>query len=106
MGVGVQTDWMARNLKEVPPVPFQVLEWIFGIVFTVELAVRLFAHGWHFFYKPEIGWMGWNLFDLTIVILQWLEILLELMAAGLGLDFSLLRILRLMRVIRLARALR
>jgi voltage-gated sodium channel len=101
--VGVQTDWMARALEDSPPFPFQVMEIVFGIIFTLELALRLFAYRCMFFFMPG---KGWNIFDFTVVSLQWIEMVLELMAAGLGVDFSLLRILRLIRVIRLARALR
>merc|ERR1719335_1320688 len=46
------------------------------------------------------------MFDFTIVSLQLIEILLTVLASGIGFNFNVLRILRLLRIVRLARALR
>lgn len=101
--VGVQTDYLARELKETPPAAFQVIEIIFCFIFTTEVGIRLCAFRCGFFTR---GGKGWNIFDLIIVTLQLVEIFLSAASNGLGFSFNLLRILRLIRVIRLARALR
>jgi len=99
--IGIQTDYLARENMEDPPSIFHAVEIFFCIVFTGELALRLFAFQCKFF---TMSW--WNLFDFTIVSLQLLEIFMSLVAAGVGFSFNILRIRRLARVARLARALR
>jgi len=59
-------------------------------IFTVEIAVKLFARGPSFFRS------GWNLFDLAVVTISYLPT-----AGGL----SVLRALRILRVLRLLSAL-
>jgi len=56
------------------------------LVFTVEIALRLWVHRARFFTG------GWNLFDFTIVAISWLP------TTG---GFSVLRALRILRVLRL-----
>lgn len=56
------------------------------VIFTAELALKLFAYRLHFFRS------GWNLFDLAIVTIAWLP------AVG---PLSILRALRILRVLRL-----
>ncbi|MCK0151242.1 ion transporter [Marivita sp. S6314] len=58
-------------------------------VFVVEIALKLFAHGWRFFRN------GWNLFDFVIVGIA-------LVPATQG--FSVLRALRILRVLRVVSA--
>lgn len=59
------------------------------IIFVVEIALKLFAHGWRFFRS------GWNLFDFFIVGIA-------LVPATQG--FSVLRALRILRVLRVVSA--
>ncbi|MEZ5855170.1 MAG: ion transporter [Hyphomicrobiaceae bacterium] len=56
------------------------------IVFTAEIALKLFAYRTAFFRS------GWNVFDLTIVVVAWLP------ATG---SFAILRALRVLRILRL-----
>jgi voltage-gated sodium channel len=58
-------------------------------VFVVELALRLYAHGWRFFRDP------WNVFDFLIVAISVIP------ASG---PFSVLRALRILRALRLISA--
>ena len=55
-------------------------------IFVAEIALKLVAHGWHFFRR------GWNLFDFAVVAVA-------LVPAGQG--FAVLRALRVLRVLRL-----
>lgn len=102
--VGIQTDYMARRLQDSIPGIFQALEIGFCVVFTIEVALRLWA------YAGEIcltrSGVSWILFDAIIVTLQIMEVFLSTFSDGLGFSFHLLRSLRLIRTIRLARALR
>ena len=56
------------------------------VVFTIEITLRIFAHGWRFWRD------GWNLFDFTIVAIA-------LMPSTGG--FAILRSLRIIRALRL-----
>ncbi|MDQ3786317.1 MAG: ion transporter, partial [Actinomycetota bacterium] len=58
-------------------------------IFAVELALRLYAHGWRFFRDP------WNVFDFVIVGISLIP------ASG---PFSVLRALRILRALRLISA--
>ncbi len=59
------------------------------LIFVVEIALKLFAHGWRFFKS------GWNIFDFVIVGIA-------LVPATQG--FSVLRALRILRVLRVVSA--
>ena len=56
------------------------------ILFSIELMVKLYVYRRNFFYS------GWNIFDLTIVIIAWLP------TSG---ALTVLRALRILRVLRL-----
>ncbi|WP_141014867.1 ion transporter [Nocardioides sambongensis] len=66
------------------------LDAAFLTVFVVEIALKLFAHGWGFFRDP------WNVFDFLIVGVALVP------ASG---PFSVLRALRVLRVLRLVSVL-
>lgn len=59
------------------------------VVFVVEIALRIAAHGWRFFRDP------WSIFDFVVVAIALAP------AAG---QFSVLRALRILRVLRLISA--
>jgi voltage-gated sodium channel len=102
--VGVQTEYMAvKDLKD-PPIAFEVVEYLFCVAFTIELALRLYAYRSRFFTSSG---KAWNIFDFIIVSVQLVEIFMTILASGLGsFNFNILRILRLLRIVRLARVLR
>lgn len=107
--IGIQTDYIARNDTQEVPGWMTGLETVFGLLFVLELTIRLFVYRCQFF--SMTGWM-WNWFDCIVVGLQVFEEILSLAGAnkeGESLNFSftrVLRLLRLIRVIRLARILR
>jgi len=59
------------------------------VVFVIEIALRIAAHGWRFFRDP------WSIFDFVVVAIALAP------AAG---QFSVLRALRILRVLRLISA--
>jgi len=79
----------------------------FCVVFFSELGLRLWAYGKQFFTADH--W-AWNIFDLSVVILQVAEQCVHLfmyMKVPLSLSFlRLLRVLRLVRITRLVRLVR
>lgn len=72
----------------------RVIDALFLVIFTVEIVVRILAHGsrpWNFFRG------GWNVFDFTIVALALLPVL--------GANVTMIRLVRVLRVIRLVEAI-
>lgn len=66
----------------------------FLVIFTVEITIRLLAHGtrpWTFFRG------GWNVFDFLIVVLALLPVI--------GANVTLVRLVRVLRVVRLVEAI-
>eukprot|EP00927_Polykrikos_kofoidii_P014793 TRINITY_DN16528_c0_g1_i2.p1 TRINITY_DN16528_c0_g1~~TRINITY_DN16528_c0_g1_i2.p1 ORF type:complete len:773 (+),score=160.79 TRINITY_DN16528_c0_g1_i2:191-2509(+) len=108
MVIGVQTEVMARGTTDQVPKEFQVLEYIFGAWFTLELSLRLYSLKLDFFIIGGPGW-GWNYFDFAVVFAQIMEMFAELWQTVGGIDpknFKLLRILRILRLVRILRVLR
>jgi hypothetical protein len=96
----------AQNPTTGAPAIYASLEFVFGFVFTGEIALRFYAFRMKFFKMK--GWQ-WNVFDLLVVSLQDAETLMDLlMRAGgdakekMG-EVSFLKMLRLGRVVRLLR---
>ncbi|GIF75161.1 ion transporter [Asanoa siamensis] len=68
------------------------LEWMFRVVFVLEIAVRLGAHG----RRPQDFFRhGWNVFDFAVIAAAFIP--------GLYGDSTVLRIVRIARVLRLVR---
>ncbi|CAK9094774.1 unnamed protein product [Durusdinium trenchii] len=105
--MGIQADWMVTHIGQQAPVWFDVFEYIFAVVFTWELVMRILVYNIKFFRMPD--WK-WNIFDSVVVGLQVFDIITTL-AIGTGgngnLNFMrLVRLLRLLRILRLMRVLR
>eukprot|EP00930_Biecheleria_cincta_P046107 TRINITY_DN3179_c0_g3_i1.p1 TRINITY_DN3179_c0_g3~~TRINITY_DN3179_c0_g3_i1.p1 ORF type:complete len:623 (+),score=96.77 TRINITY_DN3179_c0_g3_i1:160-2028(+) len=108
--VGVQTEAMAHAKTVVVPTSFRTIDLVYLGVCIAELVLRIYVHGWAFFYMW--GWV-WNIFDLTIVVGQILEeflLLLQSLASvsdgGLTSSLSMLSIVRLLRALRVVRVMR
>ena len=72
-----------------------IVQQIFLVIFTVEVAFKLTAQGVH---TTHYFRDSWNRFDFTIVALSYLELLPFFTAGG---AVKILRLLRLLRVLRL-----
>lgn len=104
ISIGVKAEFRAQNPSEKAPVFFKVSETIFGLLFTVELVMRLYVFRKKFLRIK--GWQ-WNLFDLIVVSLQIVEAFFDLFLSTDGVGaLSFLRLLRLGRVVRLLRMVR
>jgi len=75
-----------------------LLESVFGLIYTVELAVNMYTHWfWQFFSN------GWCVFDFIVVMMNVVEAIVAAVAAsnsGTG-GLSLVRMLRIFRIVRL-----
>eukprot|EP00930_Biecheleria_cincta_P002112 TRINITY_DN103157_c0_g1_i1.p1 TRINITY_DN103157_c0_g1~~TRINITY_DN103157_c0_g1_i1.p1 ORF type:complete len:722 (-),score=146.13 TRINITY_DN103157_c0_g1_i1:67-2187(-) len=109
--IGVQSDWMVRQIGQKEPFAFVVVEKVYLFVFLAELVARWVALGFaKFYFGPEWKW-AW--FDSIIVGLQVFEeiSILALGEAGAadsggGGNFGFLRILRILRLLRIMRLVR
>jgi hypothetical protein len=107
--IGIQTDVVARRNLRAAPFGFRVCETCFTIVFTVELLFRIIA-SWGRFFKVR-SW-HWNVFDCIIVGLQITEEFVAIILYGYSsgesamVNFSVVRIMRLLRFVRIIRLVR
>ena len=68
--------------------------------FTFEVIIKMIGEDfspWYYFYRPETGADGWNIFDFVVVVGSFLP--------GGGGMVTMLRLLRLLRVLKLIKAL-
>lgn len=110
VNIGASAEHQVQN-PESDSTTFQVIETIFGVIFTIELFLKIFAMGRDFLIEPD--WK-WNVFDSTLVFFQLTDMVLEevlkdhqgnSMQQNVNL-MRLLRVLRLLRILRLVRVVR
>mmetsp|Transcript_51453 Transcript_51453/g.95191 ORF Transcript_51453/g.95191 Transcript_51453/m.95191 type:complete len:595 (-) Transcript_51453:37-1821(-) len=78
---------------------FDVLNWVFGLIFLIEVVLKLVALHFEFFKHK------WHYFDTLLVIFWIVEVASEDGSASI-ISPSTLRVLRLMKVLRLVRVVR
>jgi len=76
---------------------FLVLEYIYNILFTVELGINMYSHCCCVFWRS-----GWNIFDVVVVTIG----LINMVNLPLPDSFSMLRMMRAFRVFRLFKRVR
>eukprot|EP00931_Biecheleriopsis_adriatica_P060636 TRINITY_DN36429_c0_g1_i1.p1 TRINITY_DN36429_c0_g1~~TRINITY_DN36429_c0_g1_i1.p1 ORF type:complete len:633 (+),score=160.07 TRINITY_DN36429_c0_g1_i1:136-2034(+) len=106
--IGVETDYMAQHGGSERMPGEDLVNNIFGTVFTVEVVAKMLSFGWRQFFIGK-DWR-WNNFDLLIIIMQWLDVLAHAQhphaKGGGGMSFlRVLKMLRLARIMRLARVI-
>ncbi|GAA1821945.1 hypothetical protein GCM10009682_47730 [Luedemannella flava] len=70
----------------------RIVEWVFRVLFVVEIGLRVLAYG----RRPQDFFRhGWNIFDFVVIAAAFLP--------GLHGDSAILRIIRIARVLRLVR---
>mmetsp|Transcript_54406 Transcript_54406/g.121747 ORF Transcript_54406/g.121747 Transcript_54406/m.121747 type:complete len:569 (-) Transcript_54406:306-2012(-) len=114
--VGWQTEHLAASVGQPDAqegferVFFYVAQILFFLAFFLDLVMRWVADGFLFFVCSEE--MHWNLLDIFVVSIGFLEVVTEtiIMAGsntGLVLtNFSVVRMIRVLRVVRIARVIR
>jgi len=113
MWIGVDTEWNHKSLQEGDSLPLEpwstVVEWLFCIYFSGELAIRFIA----FKHKCDCWRDRWFVFDTILVafmiaetwVLPLISLILGGESGGGGLkNLSTLRILRLTRMVKMARS--
>mmetsp|Transcript_67684 Transcript_67684/g.195998 ORF Transcript_67684/g.195998 Transcript_67684/m.195998 type:complete len:510 (-) Transcript_67684:68-1597(-) len=85
---------------------WHMLDNIFLAFFTVELVLRLWAHGCKGFFLNSSEEQGWNIFDFFVVGACWLIALFESFSFTGGKFVKLLRSARMLRIMRVLRIFR
>lgn len=94
--IGVSTFDFVEDDPEVFSA-FRILDFVFLIIFTIELIMQFLYHGYNLFFD------GWLVFDLFIVIMSWA---LESISVLRALRLRSFRIFRVFRITSRVRALR
>eukprot|EP00746_Dinoflagellata_sp_MGD_P007807 gnl/MRDRNA2_/MRDRNA2_115532_c0_seq1.p1 gnl/MRDRNA2_/MRDRNA2_115532_c0~~gnl/MRDRNA2_/MRDRNA2_115532_c0_seq1.p1 ORF type:complete len:662 (-),score=121.10 gnl/MRDRNA2_/MRDRNA2_115532_c0_seq1:22-2007(-) len=103
--IGYQADWAASHLGEKSPESFRILELMFCVIFTCELALKIYVDRKQFIFTND--W-AWNFFDVVVVGLGLMDQITSLVTSGseLGPNLSVVRVLRVIRLIRIVRVVR
>ena len=102
--IGAVLQWESENAFTSMPTSIYAVSLGYGILFTVELVLRMIAAGlWDFYCKAN--W-AWNFFDTLVVASVIYEFLTEWGAGQSTSMSSNLRILRVVRLTRLTRIVR
>eukprot|EP00929_Paragymnodinium_shiwhaense_P054357 TRINITY_DN27239_c0_g2_i1.p1 TRINITY_DN27239_c0_g2~~TRINITY_DN27239_c0_g2_i1.p1 ORF type:complete len:712 (-),score=180.93 TRINITY_DN27239_c0_g2_i1:330-2465(-) len=113
--IGYQVEYIAARAEEGykkgaafdtgPPAALQVVQYVFCVVFLVELLLRWRSDGLFDFLRGTS--VAWNMFDIFIVAVGCIEILLESISPGsAGASFSVVRVLRVLRIAKVVRVIR
>lgn len=101
--IGMETDDEISSAPRLKESSWYVVAFIFALIFSVEIMLRLVAEQCYFFRD------GWNIFDFSTVLLTCLDtfVITPLATESKDFDvFSVLRVLRLLRVVRIVRLLK
>jgi hypothetical protein len=106
--IGLEADYAARNVTDAIPWPYRYFEILFCVVFTSELALRVWVQKMSFFLRGSGSRVLWNYFDLVVVGAQLVQEGIELAKSNASdkNDAGNLRILRILRVLRIVRIFR
>eukprot|EP00931_Biecheleriopsis_adriatica_P065985 TRINITY_DN40416_c0_g1_i1.p1 TRINITY_DN40416_c0_g1~~TRINITY_DN40416_c0_g1_i1.p1 ORF type:complete len:693 (+),score=97.87 TRINITY_DN40416_c0_g1_i1:232-2079(+) len=100
--IGVQVQYM---FELVTPLWVLWTDYIFTIIFVLELVVRLVGFGCYTYWvgSPD---RAWNWFDFTIVTFSTADTLMTVILAGAATPLGNISVLRLLRIVRITRVLR
>lgn len=106
--IGFETNYYVDNDVASQPIYFKLLNPLFCVAFSVELGIRLAAHGWSLY--TMTGWQ-WAYFDSLIVGIQIVDEMTILFLQGTNLqkaiqEVGVIRMFRLARIVRLVRMVR
>ena len=104
--LGVQLEMSATSGSAGTDMGFLIANFVYAILFTTEIVVRIAAHGLKA-YLCSRGW-AWSWLDVTVVVSSWVELTAELatQSGGDGEASSNLRIIRIFRITRLLQTVR
>lgn len=77
---------------------FDVINMVFSCIFLLEVIVKMIGLTVRGYFASK-----WNIFDFTIVSINWIAFILTAVWDDLGVDFKVLRVVRVARMFRLVR---
>eukprot|EP00927_Polykrikos_kofoidii_P085251 TRINITY_DN9220_c0_g1_i2.p1 TRINITY_DN9220_c0_g1~~TRINITY_DN9220_c0_g1_i2.p1 ORF type:complete len:818 (-),score=137.95 TRINITY_DN9220_c0_g1_i2:81-2480(-) len=98
IGIGVETDYMARNMVDSVPSAFLIVDAVFALLFTLEVLARLVACGKAYF--EEMGF-SWGVFIIVNAVIQISELVVKFTTTGDSWLRSVILTLRFVRIFRL-----
>lgn len=102
--IGAQADYEAKHRTTDVPLAYKCIEKAFCVLFTLELAFRVFAFQSQFLVRTGFFWAS---FDVFVVTAQLVEEVLLLIWQGTGAaNMSFMRTLRILRLVRILRVVR
>ena len=102
--VAVQAEYMTSQTSDDIQSVLVALHYIYIILFTLELCLRIWAEGRKFLGSKR---RAWNAFDATIVLFALIEVLMDLISqSGIATATTYIRMLRFVRALRILRAVR
>eukprot|EP00931_Biecheleriopsis_adriatica_P115868 TRINITY_DN9161_c0_g1_i1.p1 TRINITY_DN9161_c0_g1~~TRINITY_DN9161_c0_g1_i1.p1 ORF type:complete len:576 (-),score=118.11 TRINITY_DN9161_c0_g1_i1:217-1944(-) len=100
--IGVQIEY---GFQAVTPVAIDAIDYVFTVLFLVELVLRLYGYGCSHFWC-DLQDRAWNAFDFSIVVLSTLDTVISAILSGQNSPFPNISVLRVIRVLRIVRVLR
>jgi len=104
ISIGIQADYAMHHIHDKDLLVFEIVDYMFTVIFTLELILRIIAAGWAFLACSNKDFQ-WNVVDTLLVGCS----LFEILANSLNIDLisvSFIRALRLLRLVRIMRMLR
>eukprot|EP00928_Gymnodinium_smaydae_P029897 TRINITY_DN22387_c0_g3_i1.p1 TRINITY_DN22387_c0_g3~~TRINITY_DN22387_c0_g3_i1.p1 ORF type:complete len:623 (+),score=125.21 TRINITY_DN22387_c0_g3_i1:89-1870(+) len=100
--IGIQVE---NSFAGKPPFWVEVIDYVFCVLFIIELAARIWGFGCsHFWCNKEDR--KWNHFDFYIVLLSTVDAVISLVSAGNDSPLGNVSVLRVIRIVRITRVLR
>jgi voltage-gated sodium channel len=101
--MGIAADYAITNLQEIDMPGSVVIEIVFCILYTMELAAKVYVYRSRFWRGPD---RGWNIFDSLLVFQNIFEQLALLTGASSGSNLTFLRSMRLFKMVKMLRVIR
>eukprot|EP00931_Biecheleriopsis_adriatica_P017007 TRINITY_DN12349_c0_g1_i1.p1 TRINITY_DN12349_c0_g1~~TRINITY_DN12349_c0_g1_i1.p1 ORF type:complete len:611 (-),score=105.18 TRINITY_DN12349_c0_g1_i1:60-1892(-) len=100
--IGIELDWSLQYPRSGVHIAFKVLNIVFVVAFSLELAFRATADKLYFFSRQNHSFY-WNIFDTVLVATSILE---EALSTLSNVNVSVVRLLRSLRLVRSFRIIR
>jgi len=100
-----ETNYGIQNLEAGKTELMKIAELTFLVCYTAELAIRLFVHRCFFFINDD---MNWNLFDVTLVVSGFTELILNAIMekSDSYVNTAFIRMIRLVKLVKIFRMIR
>lgn len=102
--LGIETNFSAENPKEPVPLGYKIADVCFGVLYTLEILLKIIAEGIHDFFLGAD--CSWNFFDFVLASLQTFDLILSSFKGFVGKNSGFLRLMRIVRIARIVRLAR